>query len=52
MAQATVTLYATFEWWFYPYLYTLAFLCRVFNAQPNMERVARIVERAIRIKYR
>jgi hypothetical protein len=37
-------------WWLEPYLYVLAALCVLMNAEVNEERVRRTIARAIKLK--
>jgi hypothetical protein len=45
-----LTITVKFAWWLPPYLNTVVMLCRLFNAEPNMERVSYWIGKGIRVK--
>ena len=50
MAKIVLTLSVRFAWWVLPYLYGMRLCCMLTGAEPDFQRVARVVERGMRIK--
>lgn len=50
MATGKLVYRIRFRWWFWLYIHTLAFLCRVFDAEPRWDRVRRVIDRAIKLE--
>lgn len=48
--MATMTIRISLAWWVAPYLRTVAFMCHLAGAEPNMERVGYWVVKGIKIK--
>lgn len=49
MAKTLLTLSVRFAWWVNPYLYGVRLCCILTGLEPDYERVARVVERGVRI---
>lgn len=45
--MSEVTVKVRIAWWVKPYLRTVLFLCLVFNAEPDMERVRYWVQKGV-----
>lgn len=45
-----MVIHLRFAWWFLPYVHTLAMLCRLMGTQPDLEKVQRVAQAAIRVK--
>jgi hypothetical protein len=39
-----------FAWWFVPYLKALALMCLLMGTEPDYEKVARMAQRALRVR--
>ena len=50
MAKTILTLSVRFAWWVFPYLCGVRLRSLLTGREPNYQRVARIVERGMRIK--
>lgn len=50
MAKIVLTLSVRFAWRVLPYLYGTRLCCMLTGAEPDFQRVARVVERGMRIK--
>lgn len=50
MSSETVTVEVSLAWWAVPYINTLAFFCNLMGAEPDWEKVERVIRRAIRTK--
>ncbi len=51
MASSTAcTVTGRVAWWFKPYVHTLAFLCVVFDCEPDWAKLERVIRRAIIIR--
>lgn len=50
MAVATMTITIKLAWWVPLYVNTVAMLCRLCNAEPNMERVSYWIGKGIQVK--
>lgn len=50
MATSTLTVKLTVAWWLPVYLHTLALFCVTLGTQPDMDKVSRVVLKAIRIR--
>jgi len=50
MEKVVLTLIVRSAWWVLPYLYGIRLRCMLTGAEPNYQRVARVVERGMRIK--
>lgn len=46
----TIRLEVRYAWWLMPYVYTLAFFCALFAAEPNQEKLNRILNRAVTVR--
>ncbi len=49
MASSVLTVTIRFRWWLLPYLHTVIFFCKLFNCEPNYDRLHYWVERGIKI---
>jgi hypothetical protein len=50
MATTTLTLRIKLAWWVPLYVNTLAILCHLLNAEPNMDRVRYWIGRGVKVR--
>lgn len=50
MAASEMRITVSLAWWWQPYLYGIACMVFLTGMQPDMEKVARVIRRAIRVK--
>ena len=50
MAQAQLKLRVSLAWWLKPYLYGVILTARLTGAEPDMNKVGRMVRKAVRAK--
>jgi hypothetical protein len=50
MSDKQMTVEVRFAWWLRPWLGALAFFCVLTGAAPDMDKVARTVRRAVRVR--
>lgn len=50
MAEQLVTFEVRFSWWLWPYLNTLLFVCMVMGTEPDIEKLERIICRAMTLR--
>jgi hypothetical protein len=52
MKKMTLVFEVKVAWWLAPYLHTLAFLCDLFDADPDDAAVSRMIGRACRVRLK
>ena len=52
MATKTFSVTVHVAWWLRPYLQTLVFFCIMMRSEPDQERLARVIRRALSVKAR
>lgn len=50
MANPTIRLNCSLQWWVKPYIYTLVFFCTITGLRPDTDKVAATVMRGIKIE--
>lgn len=46
MSAVKLVVRVKLAWWFAPYVNTLVFLCRIFNTEPNYDKLCEVMNRA------
>lgn len=52
MATVELRLRVRYRWWFWPYINTLKYLCDLFDADPDWEKLDRMIKRGIILEVR